>query len=72
MTAQRLPIRNLLPAYIILLGTNVAAGFLLLPTFVQLLLNTCACVYIGCIFSTRLSKNSDGTINNFNKSLEEN
>lgn len=69
MTTQRLPIRNLLPAYIILIGTNVAAGLLLLPTFVQLLLNTCACVYIGCIFSTRLSKNTDGTVNNFNKSL---
>jgi hypothetical protein len=70
MTTTRLPIRNLIPAYIVLLGTNIAGGLLLLPTFVQLLLNTCACVYIGCIFSTRLSNNADGTVNNYNKSLE--
>lgn len=43
-----------------------------MPVFLQLLLNTCACVYIGCLLSTRLAKDSSGKVLNYNKSLEGN
>lgn len=43
-----------------------------MPVFLQLLLNTCACVYIGCLLSTRLAKDKDGQIVNYSKSLEGN
>lgn len=72
MSVGRQPIRSLVLAYVVLIGTNIAGGLLVMPIFLQLLLNTCACVYIGCLLSTRLSKDSSGRLVNYSKSLEEN
>lgn len=69
MSLGRQPVRNLILAYAVLLGTNIAGGLLIMPVFLQLLLNTCACVYIGCLLSTRLAKDKDGQIVNYSKSL---
>lgn len=70
--SNRQPIRSIIPAAIVLLATNIGGGLLLLPTFVQLLLNTCSVVYIGCILSTRLVRANNGELLNYSKSLEEN
>lgn len=72
MSLGRQPVRNLMLAYIVLLGTNIAGGLLVMPVFLQLLLNTCSCVYIGCLLSTRLAKDKEGRVLNYNKSLEGN
>lgn len=69
MSVGRQPVRSLVLAYAVLLGTNIAGGLLVMPVFLQLLLNTCACVYIGCLLSTRLTKDSTGRIVNYSKNL---
>lgn len=43
----------------------------MVPTFVQLLLNTCCVVYMGCLLSTRLSKDKEGKLVSFSKELDE-
>lgn len=68
--SNRKPIRSIVLASLVLLATNVGGGLLLLPTFVQLLLNTCSVVYIGCILSTRLARANTGELLNYSKSLE--
>ena len=72
MSLGRQPVRNLVLAYVVLLGTNIAGGFLVMPVFLQPPLNTCCCVYIGCLLSTRLAKDSSGKVVNYSKSLEGN
>lgn len=69
MSVGRQPVRSLVLAYVVLLGTNVAGGLLVMPVFLQLLFNTCACVYIGCLLSTRLTKDASGRLINYSKSL---
>ena len=71
MSVQRKPIRSLVFAYVAILATNIAGGLLVMPIFLQLLINTCACVYIGCLMATRLETGEDKKIRNFNKSLNE-
>ena len=44
----------------------------MVPVFLQLLLNTCACVYIGSLLATRLAKDKEGKIINYSKNLEGN
>lgn len=63
------PVRNILPAYAIMLFANIGGGLLVLPIFWQLLINTCCCVYIGTLLSTRLKKDSHGELLNYSKSL---
>ena len=64
------PLRSIWPASIVLLATNIAAAMLILPTFPQLLLNTCCLVYIGCILSSRLPKNQKGHLLPYNRQLQ--
>lgn len=47
---------------LLLLITNVLGGLHLIPIFIQLLISSCSCVYLGCILSGRLSKGTDGAI----------
>ena len=35
MSLGRQPVRNLVLAYVVLLGTNIAGGFLVMPVFLQ-------------------------------------
>jgi hypothetical protein len=70
--SNRQAIRSIVLPSLVLLATNIGAALLLLPTFAQLLLSTCSVVYIGCIMSTRLARDSNGEIINYSKSLEEN
>ena len=63
------PLRSIWFAAFVLVATNVAAGLLLLPTFPQLLLNTCSCVYIGCLLSTRLPADKQGHLQPYNRQL---
>lgn len=61
------PVRSLTIAYLLILAANAGGAMLVLPIFWQLLINSCACVYIGCLFSTRLGKNKTGEIVNYSK-----
>ena len=72
MSATRKPIRSLVLPAVILLATNLAASQYIVPIFLQLLLNTCTVVYMGCILSTRLFKDKDQKLVNYSKSLEDN
>ena len=63
------PLRSIWFAAFILIATNVAASMLLIPTFPQLLLNTCSCVYIGCLLSTRLPSDNKGNLLPYNRQL---
>lgn len=65
------PVRSLTIAYLLILAANVGGAMLVLPIFWQLLINSCACVYIGCLFSTRLGKNEKKEIVNYSKLLKE-
>lgn len=47
---------------ILLVITNILGGLHLLPIFIQLLISSSTCVYLGCILSGRLSKAKDGKI----------
>lgn len=71
MTAHLKPVRGVLIPAILLLAANIGGGLLILPIFWQLLINTCCCVYIGGIYSTRLARNNRGEIQNYNKNLSE-
>jgi minor histocompatibility antigen H13 len=71
MSVHPKPVRNLTFAYILILAANVAGGLLVLPIFWQLLINSCCCVYIGGLFSTRLAKNEKGEVVNYSKQLKE-
>lgn len=52
---------TVLPFVLIVLA-NVGGYFHLLPVFVQLLINSCACVYLGTIMSTKLKRSSGDNI----------
>lgn len=72
MTLHRKPIRTLIPAYLLLILANVGGALYIVPISLQLLINTCACVYIGCLLSTCLAKDQkSGNILTFSKSLGE-
>lgn len=71
MTTHRVPVRSLTLAYVVLLAANVGGALLLLPIWVQLLANTVACVYIGCLLSTRLPSAENGELLSFSKQLNE-
>ena len=71
MTTHPQPVRNLTIAYGLILAANIGGALLVLPIFLQLLINSCACVYIGCLLSTRLAKNEKGTVVNYSKVLGE-
>jgi len=71
MTLHRKPIRTLVPAYLLILAANVGGALLILPISIQLLINTCCCVYIGCLLSTCLAKDDKGHLVTFSKSLGE-
>ena len=47
-----------IPAIVILLA-NILGAFHLLPVFVQLLLNSSAVVYMGCIASAQIKKKDE-------------
>lgn len=46
----------------LLVVTNILGGLHVLPIFVQLLISSSTCVYLGCILSGRLSKAKDGQL----------
>lgn len=71
MTVHPKPVRNLTIAYVLILAANVGGALLVLPIFWQLLINSCACVYIGCLLSTRLAKDEKGQVVNYSKVLGE-
>jgi minor histocompatibility antigen H13 len=71
MTTHPKPVRNLTIAYGLILAANIGGALLVLPIFLQLLINSCACVYIGCLLSTRLAKNEKGAVVNYSKVLGE-
>jgi minor histocompatibility antigen H13 len=71
MTVHPKPVRNLTIAYVLILAANVGGALLVLPIFWQLLINSCSCVYIGCMLSTRLAKNDKGEVVNYSKLLKE-
>jgi minor histocompatibility antigen H13 len=71
MTVSRQPIRTLVPAYLLIILANVGGALLIVPISLQLLINTCSCVYIGCLLSTCLAKDSKGHVLTFSKSLGE-
>ena len=71
MTTEKKTVRSIIFAALVVLATNIGGGLLLLPTFPQLLLNTCAVVYMGCLLSTKLAKDKDGKLVNFSKELDE-
>ena len=56
MTDQPLYVRSLIFPAIVVLAANIAGGFHLIPVFVQLLLNSTAVVYIGCISSSQVKR----------------
>jgi len=64
-------IRPIIFPAVLLVLTNVLGGLLVMPISLQLLFNTCCCVYIGCIISTRLAKNPNGTLVSYSKLLQE-
>ena len=71
MSHDKKPVRSLLLAIAVLLLTNIAGALLVAPVFVQLLLNTCSIVYMGCLMSTRLGKDKNNKIVNYSKDLAE-
>lgn len=71
MSLEVKAVRNLNIAYILLLASNIGGALTVLPIFLQLLISSCCCVYIGCLSSTRLAKNEKGIILNYSKLLTE-
>lgn len=46
---------------------NMLGWLHILPIFIQLLLNSASCVFIGCVLSTKLRINSLGVLENASK-----
>ena len=67
MSNEHKPVRSIILPALILLATNIGGGLLIVPTFVQLLLNTCCVVYMGCLLSTLLSKDKEAKLVSFSK-----
>lgn len=68
---ESLHIRSVRVPAIVILLTNLLAWFHLLPVFIQLLLNSSSCVYIGCILSTKITKDKEGALQSYSKSMGE-
>ena len=60
MTTQNIPTRNIYLAAILVLAANIGGALLMVHISVQLLINSCGLVYIGCIYSTKLQQNNKG------------
>jgi hypothetical protein len=46
----------------IIAATNLVSFFHVLPVFVQLLLNSTCCVFIGCVLGSKLAKKDSGEL----------
>ncbi len=47
---------------ILILLTNIGGWLHLLPVPIQLIINSCACVYLGTIMSSKIMKGKNGEI----------
>jgi hypothetical protein len=59
-TNKQFLIRTLYVPFALLAISNILGWMHLLPVFVQLLLSSCSCVYIGCILSSKLQRKPSG------------
>ena len=64
-------VRSLILPSIVVLAANIAGALHLVPVFVQLLLNSTAVVYIGCISSTQVKLKSGGFVPTSAESADE-
>lgn len=58
-------------ATIILVGINLLPLVANIPVFVQLLLSSCCCVYIGCSFASRVAQHPEGDVIKAKKTSDE-
>ena len=55
-------VRNRTIASALILIANFLGFLHLIPVFPQLLINSCCCVYLGTIMSTKLKRSKDNTL----------